>query len=618
MLERTTFISFDTDVWTSDAHHGYMSLIAHCIFENFEQQYIVLNSKHFPERHTSENILTVINDMIQQWGIPNRKCHIVCHDNASNITNAIASQDVYGSIPCFIHTSQLIIKDILNVQRDVNRLVVKCKALFSHFSRSALSHRRLEQIQVRNNQPVLKPLGAVATRWDSTVTMLQRFKQIQSSIVVFLTMGYGPDGLQFSGDDWRIMDMIIELLTCMKTTTQIFQKRYTSASEIIPQIQILKYMINNRAMTNENIAGIQSTVEALRTAMNTRYQDYLKSYFCIVATYLDPRYKEYAFHPALPTAEPVMEQSLEKIEYAIKQSFKTYYYLKQQEHDVTGEASASQSQEIDASSFDPDDPDDFDPSSASRSHEHASHLDESIDSSQHNTSSETIEFEEPQPNSDDIVLPDLNAQADEEERDEFDDSQQEEEERMCLRSSQRFDREDFDLMFSQSQEEDVFYDRSNFPGFNNPENVRINQKNHSDIKDLLFGMPPADSTPTHSGSATGNDDENGAGSPAEAELARQIALLESDIQRYKSLPRQDLTGNPLSWWKSHRAAMPYLAIVAAKYLGAPASSVDSERLFSAGGQIISKLRTRITPDNAEMLIFLAANLSVMPKFTVEL
>ena len=131
-------------------------------------------------------------------------------------------------------------------------------------------------------------------------------------------------------------------------------------------------------------------------------------------------------------------------------------------------------------------------------------------------------------------------------------------------------------------------------------------------------MPPADSTPTHSGSATGNDDENGAGSPAEAELARQVALLENDILRYKSLPRQDLTGNPLSWWKSHRAAMPYLAIVAAKYLGAPASSVDSERLFSAGGQIISKLRTRITPDNAEMLIFLAANLSVMPKFTVEL
>ena len=416
--------------------------------------------------------------------------------------------------------------------------------------------------------------------------------------------------------------MIIELLTCMKTNTQIFSKRYTSASEIIPQIQILKYMINNRAMTNENIAGIQSTVEALRTSMNTRYQDYLRSYFCIVATYLDPRYKEYAFHPALPTAEPVMEQSLEKIEYAIKQSFKTYYYLKQQENDVTGEASASQSQEIDASSFDPDDPDDFDPSSASRSHEHGSHLDESIDSSQHNTSSETIEFEEPQPNSDDIVLPDLNAQADEEERDEFDDSQQEEEERMAermsLRSSQRFDREDFDLMFSQSQEEDVFYDRSNFTGFNNPENVRLNQKNHSDIKDLLFGMPPADSTPTHSGGATGNDDENGAGSPAEAELARQIALLESDIQRYKSLPRQDLTGNPLSWWKFHRAAMPYLAIVAAKYLGAPASSVDSERLFSAGGQIISKLRTRITPDNAEMLIFLAANLSVMPKFTVEL
>jgi len=42
--------------------------------------------------------------------------------------------------------------------------------------------------------------------------------------------------------------------------------------------------------------------------------------------------------------------------------------------------------------------------------------------------------------------------------------------------------------------------------------------------------------------------------------------------------------------------------------GLPATSVSSERAFSAANDIISERRSKLKPDNAEMLLFLKRNL----------
>ena len=47
------------------------------------------------------------------------------------------------------------------------------------------------------------------------------------------------------------------------------------------------------------------------------------------------------------------------------------------------------------------------------------------------------------------------------------------------------------------------------------------------------------------------------------------------------------------------------------YLAPPPTSVSSERLFSVAGDIISKHRTRLKPDNAEKLIFMKYNASLI-------
>ncbi|PMD52763.1 uncharacterized protein K444DRAFT_543070, partial [Hyaloscypha bicolor E] len=53
--------------------------------------------------------------------------------------------------------------------------------------------------------------------------------------------------------------------------------------------------------------------------------------------------------------------------------------------------------------------------------------------------------------------------------------------------------------------------------------------------------------------------------------------------------------------KSNAARFPVLALIARKYLGIPASLATSERFFSQGALIISKLRNRLNKSTFELI-----------------
>ncbi len=81
-----------------------------------------------------------------------------------------------------------------------------------------------------------------------------------------------------------------------------------------------------------------------------------------------------------------------------------------------------------------------------------------------------------------------------------------------------------------------------------------------------------------------------------------------DIRNYLSLPCQPRQKNPFEWWvEEGKKLFPSMYPIAMKYLSIPATSVPSERVFSVAGEIISKKRISIAPENAKMLIFLHGN-----------
>ncbi|XP_043069901.2 E3 SUMO-protein ligase ZBED1-like [Drosophila bipectinata] len=69
----------------------------------------------------------------------------------------------------------------------------------------------------------------------------------------------------------------------------------------------------------------------------------------------------------------------------------------------------------------------------------------------------------------------------------------------------------------------------------------------------------------------------------------------------------DISSNPLEYWRSNESDQPALAKLAKKALCVPATSTESERMFSKAGQIISERRSSLKPNIVDQLLFINKN-----------
>ncbi|KFY49456.1 hypothetical protein V495_00589 [Pseudogymnoascus sp. VKM F-4514 (FW-929)] len=84
-------------------------------------------------------------------------------------------------------------------------------------------------------------------------------------------------------------------------------------------------------------------------------------------------------------------------------------------------------------------------------------------------------------------------------------------------------------------------------------------------------------------------------------------LATNQYQSYSTIamicdPRQDT--DILKYWQSKQYQYPLIASIAKDYLAIPATSADSERVFSVGGDIITKKRNRLSPSTLRYLLCL--------------
>jgi len=106
---------------------------------------------------------------------------------------------------------------------------------------------------------------------------------------------------------------------------------------------------------------------------------------------------------------------------------------------------------------------------------------------------------------------------------------------------------------------------------------------------------------SHNNSPSQHTDKLVAGTISPEEIAKE------ELEAYMADNIQLPTENPLNYWKIKRTFFPNLARVAHRFLAAPLSSVSSERQFKVGKRVITDTRSRLLPQNAEMLIWLNYN-----------
>jgi len=82
-----------------------------------------------------------------------------------------------------------------------------------------------------------------------------------------------------------------------------------------------------------------------------------------------------------------------------------------------------------------------------------------------------------------------------------------------------------------------------------------------------------------------------------------------ELETYFKLPNLPSSNvDILAWWKTQEPVLPLLGEIARKYLCVTASSASAERLFSASGNVVTKLRSSLAPENLELLVYLHENM----------
>ncbi|PQM43529.1 hypothetical protein VC83_09656 [Pseudogymnoascus destructans] len=79
---------------------------------------------------------------------------------------------------------------------------------------------------------------------------------------------------------------------------------------------------------------------------------------------------------------------------------------------------------------------------------------------------------------------------------------------------------------------------------------------------------------------------------------------EPEWKRWMKEPTVGRNTDILKYWQSKQFQYPLIASIAKDHLAIPATSADSERVFSVGGDIITKKRNRLSPSTLRYLLCL--------------
>ena len=104
------------------------------------------------------------------------------------------------------------------------------------------------------------------------------------------------------------------------------------------------------------------------------------------------------------------------------------------------------------------------------------------------------------------------------------------------------------------------------------------------------------------------------GTRIEYKRRKHTSAFRKETERYETFSTPTKNVSTLNWWKKVAPTLPILANFARSVLAIPASSAKSERVFSKGGNIVTRKRTRLNPKKVEEIVIIQENVKMVNNF----
>ena len=260
-------LSLTTDMWTSRAGDGYISLTAHYITDDFELSHQNLSTCHFPGTHDHSNIAEILQKLANTWHIDlGEQVSCFTTDNGSNIVKSLKDDLNKMHIPCAGHTLNLSVEAGLK-ERTLSSAVARCRKIVTHFNQSRVDREMLSSKQELLGIPKHSLIKDVSTRWNSTHDMIKRLCEQQPAISAVLHRRRDLLHLEISPEEWRILEDITELLEPYKdVTTYLSAESYPTISALGPLFAAIQAKLTHS--DNDSVA-VRSVKSLLAADMST-------------------------------------------------------------------------------------------------------------------------------------------------------------------------------------------------------------------------------------------------------------------------------------------------------------------------------------------------------------
>ena len=289
-LSNISWCSFTSDLWTSRATMGYLTVTCHFISQDWMFESAVLDTVHVPESHTIVNLAAELKSITEKWKIT-KKVHCGITDGASNITGAVKG-NYWNHIVCFAHKLNLIVTCAIEAVQTVKQIMDIVKRNVTFFHKSTKASEKLRIIQTRLNLPEHKMVQHVETRWNSVLYMLERYLEQEEAVRTTLCL-LDRNDLVIPAERNALIHEIIKILQPFEAvTTELSAEKNVSASKILPLARALQKLTATHA---GGIGGMLS--RELTAQMASRFGSGMEDKKVIaIATLLDPRFKKIPFH----------------------------------------------------------------------------------------------------------------------------------------------------------------------------------------------------------------------------------------------------------------------------------------------------------------------------------
>ena len=210
---------------------------------------------------------------------------MVVADNASNMKKALR-EGRFEAQGCFAHTLQLIVNDGVFSQRAVIDTLSVCRSIVGHFKHSTIAYHKLDQIRDRLDINKHKLQQDEPTRWNSTLYMLQTIYEQKTALAAYATE-HGSITM-LSPNQIELTRKLIAALEPVEEITKMVSTDTASISVLIPLVKILKKALSK----HDDDSGIQTMKLEMLTSLERRFDDIEESQLLLMATCLDPRFKD--------------------------------------------------------------------------------------------------------------------------------------------------------------------------------------------------------------------------------------------------------------------------------------------------------------------------------------